>query len=286
MVGDIVSRNRDDKKEGSRLDTLDTHAKNDHGIVRKFVHSLQIHGPLGTFKDVNEFTHRHLGRLYNSFFVSIDKLLLFISHYLDSQFDRKYGTDTSGVIDLKDLTIMAKNVENLWYEPMTEIIFRQIMKQININFGDFDFIDFGSGKGRVLLLASDYGFNKIIGIEFAQELHLIATRNVEIFTDRTNRSSNIKSICIDATEFNIPIAPLVIFFYCPFFGKVFERVLNNITSSLATNPREIVIIFYGSRNDNIKMLKETKFHWRELTLRPDWSRFKLYRCFLLTSSGK
>ncbi len=43
---------------------------------------------------------------------------------------------------------------------------------------DFTFIDLGSGKGRVLLMASEYPFQKIIGVEFMPELHRAAQKNI------------------------------------------------------------------------------------------------------------
>jgi len=50
---------------------------------------------------------------------------------------------------------------------------------------DFTFIDLGSGKGRVLLMASDYPFKRIIGVEFMPELHRAAQENVREYTERT-----------------------------------------------------------------------------------------------------
>ena len=39
-----------------------------------------------------------------------------------------------------------------------------------INLQEFAFIDIGSGKGRALLLASQYPFQRILGIELLAEL--------------------------------------------------------------------------------------------------------------------
>jgi tRNA1(Val) A37 N6-methylase TrmN6 len=36
---------------------------------------------------------------------------------------------------------------------------------------DYTFIDFGSGKGRALLMAADLQFKSLIGIELRKELH-------------------------------------------------------------------------------------------------------------------
>ena len=258
----------------------------DHRIVRRFFNSLRKRGPLGIVRRVCTVVQDrpHTVPGCRRLFLSIDRLRCIVQHHLDSPFDRKYGTDTSRVIPLKDLTIQSKNVkEGVWYEPMSVEVFRQIMNHLAINFGEFEFIDFGSGKGRALLLASDYGFKKIIGVEFAQELHRIATKNVAIRNRYTRKPSNIETICMDAAEFPIANVPLVIFFYSPFRGKAMERVLNNVSTSFAMNPREIVLAFYGRNSETIEVLKATGFECRELELRPDWSRSIQYRGFLFTS---
>ena len=42
----------------------------------------------------------------------------------------------------------------------------------------FTFVDLGSGKGRTLLMASDYPFRRIIGVELLPSLHQIAQENL------------------------------------------------------------------------------------------------------------
>jgi SAM-dependent methyltransferase len=194
--------------------------------------------------------------------------------------------DTSGVIPLKNLTIESDSKkEGIWYEPMSVNIFHQIMRNLNIDFTRFEFIDFGSGKGRVLLLASEYGFKKVIGVEFAKELHLIAGKNAAIYCLYKKRPNNIETICIDAMKFSLPDSPLVIFFYSPFRRMIMEKVLENLSRSLTSNPRKIILIFYGLNPDTISAIKSSNFQWKELELRSDWTRGTQYKCFLFTNSS-
>jgi predicted RNA methylase len=207
-----------------------------------------------------------------------------IQTYLDGSLDRKFGTDTSGRIPLERLTIESGNArEGVWYEPMSENIFAQIMNNLNINWGEFNFIDFGSGKGRVLLLASNYGFKNVIGIEFSKELHQIATENVALWDQSTGRRSNIVPVYMDATEYAIPNEPLVVFLYSPFMGKTMARVLENFVASFNETPRQIVIVFYGMNPETIDLLKNMNFHGRELNIHADWLQFNKYRAFIFTA---
>ena len=242
--------------------------------------------PLGILDYTCRFMQNHFKRVPGcaKLFSSIQRLITIFQQYLDSAFDRAHGTNTSGVIPIKDLTIEGKNTAlGIWYEPMTEKIFRQIMNNLIIDFDKFTFIDFGSGKGRVLLMASDYNFKKIIGVEFARELHRIATDNVAHYRQSVKPLSIFKTICQDAVTFPIPNEPLVLFFYSPFKGKVMEHVLTNIRTSFNLNPRKILLLFYGRNRKSVELLKVMNFPWRELKITSDWSQLKNYRGFLLTS---
>ena len=65
-----------------------------------------------------------------------------------------------------------------------------------------------------------------------------------------------------------------------------EKVLNNLSTSYATNPREILLLFYGRNPKTIEMFRELRFQCRELRLRADWSRFIQYRAFIFASHGE
>src|ERR1039458_6395247 len=73
------------------------------------------------------------------------------------EFDVIHGVETSTRVHPTDLTIDSPN----WicaggYWPTPPKIFEEALSAFSIRYEDFIFIDFGSGKGRVLLLASDY----------------------------------------------------------------------------------------------------------------------------------
>ena len=198
---------------------------------------------------------------------------------LDRSFDRQWGTDTTGVIPLRDLSITSPHVvDGAWYEPASGKVIAQIMAYLPVDFRHFTFIDFGSGKGRILLIATAYGFARIIGVEFALELHQIALRNVEIWK-RRQQPGNIEPLHMDAVEFPIPSDPLIAFFFSPFKHTTMEQVLANITTSYRQQPRPIALLFYGHRLDTLALFARTPFASRELSVRPDWRRFYHYRSF-------
>jgi hypothetical protein len=251
--------------------------------------ALYILGPLGTAEAVFRRTHERLERtprLRAVVSFAHGKICSF-QRYLDSAFDKRYGTDTAGKIPVSALTIRNPDSDpndSNWYEGVSVKIFNQIVSHLNIRFGDFALVDFGSGKGRALILASECGFKKAIGVEFAKDLHDIACKNVSIYERATGKASNIELFCEDATAFPIPSEPLVIFFFSPFKGRVMELVVQHIAESLDKNPRPMIIVFYGHNEKSIELLNSTGLRCRELALRPDRSKFVQYRTLLFETA--
>ena len=70
------------------------------------------------------------------------------------------------------------------YQPTEPALFTEMMASLNINFQEFTFIDLGSGKGRVLLMAADYPFRRILGVELFPALHHVAQQNLDAYAQR------------------------------------------------------------------------------------------------------
>jgi hypothetical protein len=149
--------------------------------------------------------------------------------WIDSLFDVRYGTDTGGFILLDRLGVDPSKREHCCpYEPTSRRVFLCAMKHIPISERDYTFIDFGSGKGRALLLASNFAFKEILGIEFSESLHRIAQDNILKYRSRKRKCKRIRSICMDAVEFPVPATNLVAYFYNPFDDVILAKILKNM----------------------------------------------------------
>lgn len=208
-----------------------------------------------------------------------------IRGYLDRRFDQELGTDTTGVIELCALRIDSENVPHgIWYEPIPSGILKNILARLEICYEEFTFVDFGSGKGRALLLAAGYPFKRIVGVEFAPQLHRVAENNLRIFQHSRRRCLDIESVCLDAIEFPIPDGPCVLFFYSPFKGPVMSKVLSNIKKSVDSNPRKVIIVYYGTRPDVISLLEKVEWDVEELALPHDYTRPVQKRALVLSKA--
>ena len=90
-----------------------------------------------------------------------------------------------------------------------------MMQSLPIDYTQFTFIDLGSGKGRTLLIASDYPFRRIIGVELLGELHRIAQENIRTYQSPTRKCFALEIIRGDAREFTFPAEPSVIYLFNP-----------------------------------------------------------------------
>lgn len=122
-----------------------------------------------------------------------------------------------------------------------------MMSHLPASLSGFDFVDIGCGKGRVLLYAADWDFNRIVGIDFSPELAEIARRNVEIFA-RSIGEDRIEARCEDAVQMIPPERPCVFFFAAPFMEPVLSRVVARIEASYRANPRKIHVVYYATRS--------------------------------------
>lgn len=174
-----------------------------------------------------------------------------VHHYrlwLDRRFDRRFKTDTSGRIELDRLSVVGGNREHgVYYESTPTALFKFFLANTRLDFERFTFIDLGSGKGRTLMLASDYPFGRVVGVEFSPELHEVAVRNLDVYTSPAQRCKALESVNADATTYDFPRTPLFLYAYNPFDDTVMTAVLENLMRSLQAAPREVILVYYNPR---------------------------------------
>jgi SAM-dependent methyltransferase len=137
------------------------------------------------------------------------------------------------------------------YQPSEPGLFHRILNELKIRYEEFTFIDLGSGKGRTLLMASEYAFRKIVGAEIIPELHAIAAENVRRYTNERQKCFAIETWLGDAREFPLPDGPLVIYLFNPFPADVLREVLRRIRFSFVENPREIYVIYHNLVHEDV-----------------------------------
>ena len=178
-------------------------------------------------------------------------ILIALSHCIDKYFDIKHKTDTSTWVGLDDLMIddsKKKHAER--YQQTYAVPLRRLFLKLKFPPGKV-FVDFGCGKGRVLLVASEFGFNEVRGIEFSPVLCDVAIENNLIYKQKKQAKTNFIVINSDVIDYKFDDSEEVIFLYHPFDGYVMKQVVQNILESLQRQKRKIWIIYRNAHFGSI-----------------------------------
>jgi SAM-dependent methyltransferase len=161
----------------------------------------------------------------------------------DRAFDEEHHVDTAAWVRVPDLGTDSPNLRfAVRYQPSSVDEFRLLMDKLDIDHSEFTFVDYGSGKGRVLLLAAEYPFRKIVGVEFSESLDRIAHGNLRTLGDDQQR---VDTVVMDAAGFEPPRESLVLYFFNPFGPAVLRPVLEHVRESLALQPRSVYVVLTG-----------------------------------------
>jgi len=191
---------------------------------------------------------------------------------IEEDFDQRFGVDTSQSSVPDDLRIRsASNKWGIHYAPSPENLFRTMLNYVKAEFKTYVFIDMGAGKGLALLMASEYPFKRIIGVEYSETLVSIARNNIRVYERQTQRYRDVTCLYADASDFNLPAEPIVLYLFNPFQGKVMDRVIKNIEHSLHHQPRNLWIVYYVPW-EHRKFKRSAKLR----TVESNW-RFCVYR---------
>ena len=157
------------------------------------------------------------------------------------QFDIEYGIETDRFVELSDLEIDSPNESlGVAYQPTPTWVFDKIMAVLPAP-ESYHFIDLGSGKGRVVLMAARQPFKSVTGVEFSPELCAVAETNLARFKPHV-QASEVRIVCKDASLFEFPPGPLIVYCYFAFAREVLVKVLAN----LARRQDETIFVYYNA----------------------------------------
>ena len=160
-------------------------------------------------------------------------------------FDWRHNVHTTGDMAVAEMdTVTSDTARTNHYHPSHPRSGRRILSQLPIeDHSQYTFIDLGSGKGLMLLLAAEYGYKAVRGVEFSRKLHDLAERNIESYRNPRQRCFDIASVNVDAREYQFPDTALVIYMYNPFRHELLAQVLRSLDASLAASPRDCLVVY-------------------------------------------
>ena len=193
-------------------------------------------------------------------------------------FDARFGTDTSVPVFERDQKTSVH-----FYVPTTASVIYQILSSIPLQPNQFVFVDMGSGKGRALLVASEFPFAKIVGIEISDHLHRIAEENVKRYKPASQQCAAFDLHCMDALDYSYGDEPFVLFLFDPFGREILQNVIANLEASLKARPREAYVVYVYPQYEDL--LQNSSVLHRVRVGRPRWQPWSQYVVYAASTAA-
>lgn len=192
-------------------------------------------------------------------------------YWSNYRYDAVHGTQTGGIVPLHEILDPEDPRANGYrYEPTGVATFRKLLASVSPP-RDVGFVDYGCGRGRVLLMAAEYGFNRVTGVEFVPTLADAARANLRTYRVRNARVPRLEVLDLDAREFLPHDDDAVFYFYNPFEAEVLEAALEQITLSRRRRPRPVWVLYHNpkwrsviDRNETFRLTSEHRFERYEV----------------------
>lgn len=171
---------------------------------------------------------------------------------LGARWDRKYGVDTSGQIDLNNVDVVGSNRDGGYSSVSTSpSAYALLSAFFPVDWKEFRFVDVGCGKGRVLMLAALQGFDTVLGIEFAPLICQVAEQNLDHFSGR--RPSRWSVVNADATAVELPSdMPLLIYSFNPFSAEIWKRFVPVLVKARQANNSPMCLVLSGTMPEALR----------------------------------
>ena len=145
--------------------------------------------------------------------------------FYDGRIDRRYNIDTLSVPDTT-------------YIPMSIKILKWVFQKY-ITIENIKFFDYGSGKGKALILASELGVKYLGGVEWSADLVEISKTNLDTYKKLAR-----KDIVCDIQQGDATL-----------YEDIDEYNVFLFNNTFGGNPSEVRMV--------TKVLKIIKHHWKE-----------------------
>jgi len=176
-------------------------------------------------------------------------------------FDQVHGTDTSGLIPGKTIALGTKaKVEHLtaYYGVAPSILHGLLDHWLQHTHPTAPiertvFLDVGAGKGRALLLASQYPFLRVEGIELNEPLAEIAQANIDLWQQdpAANALAPIVLHHADATLHPIPAEPTLAFLFHPFELPLLRRYIRHVEHCRLQSKAPFDLMYANAEHDSL-----------------------------------
>jgi len=161
-------------------------------------------------------------------------------------FDRRYRIQTSGIILLSGTSFdRSRLLDATQYGPINGWGVRKFLRKSRFP-RNLHFVDVGCGLGRACILAAEYGFDKVTGVDLAAEFCAAARRNIARCRPPSGKLSPIDIVQMDALVFCGQTDADLFLMLRP-FSRDLTRTVLDIMAARARSLNKVMTIIYAER---------------------------------------
>lgn len=163
---------------------------------------------------------------------------LTLRRLINNEYDKKLRIQTDGVRPWKgSKKSIYHRAESTPYLALESLLLNYDLK----NKGNF--IDVGSGKGRVSIFVHSKLNIKVKAIEANEVTYNEICANIGTYLNGTLSNDALKAYNIFAEDYRVKKDDNLFFFFNPFNWRIFEKVIDNIS----INEKAEIILYYPTR---------------------------------------
>jgi len=183
--------------------------------------------------------------------------LLIRDGFTQHPFDVEFSVRTSGLVAGRHLETGQHNDRyNTAYYGVAPSVLRALLGRWRrapeiAPLDQYTFIDLGAGMGRAVMVASEYRFRRVIGVELNPALARMARRNLTIWRKAGRAKAPMSIRCADAANFAFPKGPCLAFLFNPFAAPVLRRVLTSVAETFADHPGQFDLLYVNHEHEDV-----------------------------------
>jgi hypothetical protein len=172
-------------------------------------------------------------------------------------FDLEFGVRTSGLVAGRHLAVGHRSDRHLTaYYAVAPSVFQSIIVRWRrcrpaAPIDGFTFVDLGAGMGRAMLLAAEFPFRAVVGVELHPALARIARRNMALWRAAGRARAPMRMLCRDVADFALPTGPCVAFMFNPFGAPVLRKLLTIWSRSLAGREGQVDLLYVNNEQERV-----------------------------------
>jgi len=172
-------------------------------------------------------------------------------------FDLEFGVRTSGLIAGRHLGSGHQHDRYATaYYAIAPSVFREMISRWRrlappAPFTDYTFVDMGAGMGRAMLLASEFPFHAVHGIELNAMLARIAARNLTVWRKSGRARSPMRIFAGEAADLDPLPGPCLLFLFNPFGAPVLRRVLSRWSRAFSERSGQLDLLYVNNEQEHV-----------------------------------